>query len=56
MEQERGCETKAKLEEVLPIHSVARLTSTKTEKFGRRLVYVILSSGESLGDFLIKEG
>lgn len=51
-----GGKAKAKLGEVLPIHSVVRLTSTKTEKFGRSLADVILSPGESLGDNLIKEG
>lgn len=51
-----GGKAKAKLEEVLPIHSVVRLTSTKTEKFGRWLADVTLSSGESLAAYLIKEG
>jgi endonuclease YncB( thermonuclease family) len=51
-----GDKAKAKLEEVLPIHSVVRLTSTKTEKFGRWLADVTLSAGESLAAYLLKEG
>lgn len=57
IEREMGGKAKAKLEEVLPIRLVVRLTGTKTEKFGRWFVPdVILSSGESLAAYLIKEG
>jgi len=55
IEREMGGKARAKLEEVLPIHSVVRLTSTKTEKFGRWLADVTLSSGKSLAAYLVKE-
>jgi endonuclease YncB( thermonuclease family) len=56
LEREMGSKAKEKLAEVLPLHSVIRLASAKTEKFGRWLADVTLEGGESLALYLIKEG
>jgi micrococcal nuclease len=56
LEREMGSKAKEKLAEVLPLHSVIRLASAKTEKFGRWLADVTLEGGGALALYLIKEG